>query len=83
MTTQGSGYASAPKVTVNVPNAGTCTPYTPSVKATVTGGKVTSASLQVLTPTVEVARGTLEPNKLYFAVIDGGAGYTTPPTVTL
>lgn len=37
----------------------------------------------MLTPTVEVARGTLEPNKLYFAVIDGGAGYTVAPTVTI
>lgn len=52
VTTQGSGYGAVPKVTVN----GACTPYTPSVKATLTSGKVTSASLQVLTPTVEVAR---------------------------
>ena len=83
VTNQGSGYTTVPPVTVNVPNGGTCTPYTPSIKATLAGGKITGASLQVLTPTVEVARGTLEPNKLYFAVIDGGAGYTTPPTVTL
>ena len=83
VTTQGSGYSIIPKVAINIPNGGTCAPYTPNIKTTLTGGKVTNAILQVLSPTVEVSRWILEPNKLYFAVIQGGAGYTTSPTVTI
>lgn len=53
---QGSGYSTAPTVTVNVPNNGTCSPYTPNIKTVVTSGKITGATFQVLAPTVNVAR---------------------------
>jgi hypothetical protein len=85
--TQGSGYATAPAVTINIPNNGTCSPYTPNIKTVVTGGKVTSASLQVLAPTVQVNfsdfLATASHKMLIFAVVNGGAGYQTAPTVTI
>lgn len=83
--TGGSGYTASPVVTVNIPNNGTCTPYTPAIGTTVSAGSITTAIFKVATPTVEVSRGALITDKLVFAVTNGGAGYsaTNQPVVTI
>lgn len=70
-------------MTVTIPGNGTCTPYTPNIKTVVTNGQITGASLQVLAPTVEVDESGILDDTLIFAVIQGGAGYTSTPTVTV